>query len=59
MPKPTGSHRGGIQKTSLSLPTGLWARVRVRAIEEGRPAQALLIEALESILKAPKRQKAR
>jgi hypothetical protein len=43
-------------KTSINLPEGLWRRVRIRALEEGREAQGIVAELLESYLrKAPKK----
>jgi hypothetical protein len=37
-------------KTSLALPPDLWRRVRIRAVEEGRTASELVIEALTTYL---------
>lgn len=43
-----------MQKTSIKLPEGLWKRFRIRALEEGREAQAIVAELIDHYLKAKK-----
>ena len=38
-------------KTSLKLPPMLWRKVRAHAVLQGKTASALVVEALEKILK--------
>jgi hypothetical protein len=40
-------------KTSMEIRRDLWRKIRIRALEEGRPAVALVEEALERYLKLP------
>jgi hypothetical protein len=41
-------------KTSLELSAGLWTKVRMQALIEGRPALAIVEDALVAYLKAQK-----
>jgi hypothetical protein len=47
MPKP----KEGITKTTIRVPKQLWDKVRIRAIEQGTSAEALVIKALLEHLK--------
>lgn len=40
-----------MKKTSLNLPEGLWKRLRIRALEEGHDAQAIVAGLIEEYLK--------
>lgn len=42
-----------IVKTSLSLPRDLWKRAHVRAMDEDRDLQDVIVAALELYLKTP------
>ncbi len=42
-------------KTSLNLPAALWKRVKIRALEEDRNAQDIVIEMLEKYLRKPRK----
>ncbi len=44
-----------VSKTSLNLPADLWKKVRIRALEEDRNAQEIVIEMLEEYLRRPKK----
>jgi len=41
-------------KITVRLPVELWRRIRIRAIENGSTAEALVMEALENYLKGAK-----
>jgi predicted DNA-binding protein len=42
-------------KTSIKLPAGLWKRLRLRSIEEGRDAQDIVAELIEAYLRKPRK----
>ena len=44
-----------MSKTSLNLPAELWKKVRIRALEEDRSAQEIVIEMLEEYLRRSKK----
>ena len=48
MKKPTGPTK---RKTSLAIDRDLWKRLRVRAVEEGRPAYQILDDLIRGYLK--------
>jgi predicted DNA-binding protein len=39
-----------MKKTSIKLPEGLWRRLRIRALEEGREAQVIVAELVAGYL---------
>jgi len=49
-----GRTKGGLFKATMWLPGALWSRVRVKALEERRPAQEIVTEALQAYLKNQK-----
>ncbi len=44
-----------MSKTSLNLPADLWKKVRIRALEEDRSAQEVVVQMLEEYLRRPKK----
>ncbi len=42
-----------LKKTGLNLPEGLWRRLRIRALEEGRGVQEVVAELIEKYLSKP------
>ncbi len=44
----------GMEKTTLRLPPELWKRIRMLAVKKDTTAQALVIKALEKMLKEEK-----
>lgn len=42
-------------KTTIRVPAALWAATRKRAIDEGKPAQNLVLRALRAYLKGGRR----
>ena len=50
--KPTPQDNG--MKTSIKLPPALWREVRAVAVLEGKTGSALVVEALQRILKESK-----
>jgi hypothetical protein len=44
-------HDNETAKTTLRLPKKLWHEVRLKALNDGRTAQEIVIEALEAFLK--------
>lgn len=41
-------------KTTVELPEGLWREAKIRAMDERRDLRAVIIEALEMLLKSRK-----
>ncbi len=48
--------RTDIVKTTMALPRDLWKRARVRAIDEDRDLQDVVVSAVEEYLRKPLRR---
>ena len=51
-----GAKEETMKVTTIRMPEALLKRVKIRAVEEGRSFQALLIAAVEDYLKTHRRQ---
>lgn len=48
------TRQGATVKTTVELPEGLWREAKIRAMDERRDLRAVIIEALEMLLKSRK-----
>jgi hypothetical protein len=56
MPRPR-TPGSKVVRTTLTMPTALWRRAKVRAMDEGRDLRDVLLDALRAYLRRERREK--